>query len=238
MQIKTWHCAALAALVLAAACSDTGTAPEASSRARSASAASISAPAFDYSSVGHFGAQTSDFVLTSAGGTFDVNGLFTVNFPANSVCDPSVSTYGADQWDAPCATLADGQSIQLHAKAVLTPNGIKVDFTPHLRFAPSSIVTLSTGVFAPLLHLNRGYYSQHPEALHSLALEYTSSLNASPVEDFLSDPSVITHVDLSTGRVWRRVKHFSGYSQTNGQPCDPSPDNPDCVEVDGRDGLQ
>jgi len=238
MQIKSWHYAALAALALAAACSDSGTAPEASSRVRPASASSLSAPAFDYSSVGHFGAQSADFALTSNGGTFNVNGLFTVNFPANSVCDPSVSTYGADQWDAPCATLPDGQTIQLHATAVLTPNGIRVDFTPHLRFAPSANVTISTDVFAPMLRLNRGYFAQHPEALNSLALDYAASLGSNPVEDFLSDPSLITHVDLSTGRVWRRVKHFSGYSQTSGQPCDPSPDNPDCVEVDGRDGLQ
>jgi hypothetical protein len=238
MQIKTWHYAALAALVLAAACSDTGTAPESSSRARSASAASLSSPAFDYASVGHFGAQSADFVLTSTGGTFNVNGLFTVDFPANSVCDPSVSTYGADQWDAPCATLQDGQSIQLHATGLLTPNGIRVDFTPHLRFAPSANVTISTDVFALLLKTNRGYYSQHPDALSSLAIDFAPSLNAAPVEDFLTDPSVVTHVDLSTGRVWRRAKHFTGYSQTGGQPCDPSPDNPDCVEVDGRDGIQ
>ena len=238
MQIKIWHYAALAAVVVVAACSETGTAPVASSRARSASAWSLTAPAFDYSSVGHFGRQGADFTLTSKGGAFNVNGLFTVNFPANSVCDPSVSTYGDDQWDAPCATLPDGQSIQLHATAMLTPNGMKVDFTPHLRFAPGSNVTISTDVFALLLRINRGYYSKHPDALRPLAIEFAPSLDAAPVEDFLTDPSVITHVDLSTGRVWRRVKHFTGYSQTGGQPCDPSPDNPDCVEVDGRDGLQ
>jgi len=233
MQIKSWHYAALAALVLAAACSETGTAPEASSGARAASATALTAPAFDYSSAGRFGTQGADFTLTSKGGTFNVKGLFAVNFPANSVCDPSVSTYGDGQWDAPCVTLADGQSIQLHATAILTANGMKVDFTPHLRFAPGANVTISTDVFALLLRLNRGYYAQHPEALSPLAIDFAPSLDAAPVEDFLTDPSLITHVDLSTGRVWRRVKHFTGYSQTGGQPCDPSPDNPDCVQVDG-----
>jgi hypothetical protein len=239
MQIKFWHYAALAALVVAGACSDSGTATEASStHARSASASSLSAPSFDYSSVGRFGAQSADFAVTSDGGSFNVGGLFTVNFPANSVCDPSLSTYADGQWDAPCVTLAAGQSIQLHAKAVLTLSGIKVDFTPHLRFAPSANVTISTDVFALMLKLNAAYYANHPQALSGLAIDYSPSLNANPVEDFLTDPSVVTHVDLSTGRVWRRVKHFSGYSQTDGQPCDPSPDNPDCVEVDGRTGIQ
>ncbi|MFI5230449.1 MAG: hypothetical protein ACHQWU_15345 [Gemmatimonadales bacterium] len=182
---------------------------------------------------GRFGVQSADFTLTAAGGSFSVGGLFTVDFPANSVCDPSQSTYGDGQWDAPCVTLGASQSIQLHAKAVLTASGIRVDFTPHLRFAPDANVTVSTDAFAVLLRLNRGYFSRHPEALGPLALDYAASLTSTPVADYASDPSLITHVDLSTGRVWRRVKHFSGYSQTNGQPCDPSPDNPDCVEVDG-----
>jgi len=239
MQIKFWHYAALAALVVAGACSDNGAATEASSApSRSASASSLSTSAFDYSALGHFGAQSADFTLTSAGGSFDIGGLFTVDFPANSVCDPSQSTYGDGQWDAPCVTLAAGQSVQLHAKAILTPNSIKVDFTPHLRFAPSSNVTISTDVFALMLKLNAVYFANHPEALSGLAINYSPSLNADPVEDFLTDPSVVTHIDLSTGRVWRRVKHFSGYNQTSGQPCDPSPDDPDCVEVDGRNGIQ
>lgn len=239
MQIKSWHYAALAALVVAAACSDTGTAPEASSSlARSASASSPVAPILNPSSAGHFGSQTADFTLTAQGGTFDVNGLFTVVFPANSVCDPSQSTYGDGQWDAPCVTLAAGQSIQLHAKTLVTPNGAKVDFTPHLRFAPDANVTISTSVFAPAILLNSAYYAHNPNALGSLVLNYSPSLNSDPVQDYRGDPSLITHVDLGSGRIWRRIKHFSGYNIVSGQPCDPSPDNPDCVEVDGRDGLQ
>jgi hypothetical protein len=40
-------------------------------------------------------------------------------------------------------------------------------------------------------------------------------------------------VNLTTGLVWRRVKHFSGYSVTSGLACDPSPGNPDCVDTGG-----
>ena len=237
MQIKLWHCAALAALITVAACSDTGTAPQ-GSPASVRSATGSAAPAFDYGAVGHFGSQSSDFTLTAGGGSFSVGGLFTMNFPANSVCDPSQSTYGDGQWDAPCVTLGAGQSVAVHAKTLLTPNGMRVDFTPHLRFAPGTNVTISTDAFAPVLTQNRSYFAQHPEELNSMAINYALSLSASPVEDFLSDPTVITHVDLKTGLVWRRVKHFSGYYQTSGQPCDPSPDDPDCVEVDGRTGIQ
>jgi hypothetical protein len=33
------------------------------------------------------------------------------------------------------------------------------------------------------------------------------------------DASMVTHVDLQTGLVWRRVKHFSGYLITAGFSC-------------------
>jgi hypothetical protein len=53
------------------------------------------------------------------------------------------------------------------------------------------------------------------------------------VADYLSDPSLVTHVDLNTGTVWRRVKHFSGYLMGSGESCEPSPDFPECIAVDG-----
>jgi hypothetical protein len=33
--------------------------------------------------------------------------------------------------------------------------------------------------------------------------------------------------------VWRRIKHFSGYNVVSGLPCDPSPDDPNCVDNGG-----
>ena len=234
MQIRLWHLAALAALAAASACSESGTAPQAASpSARPTPVAP--ATAFDYSNGGRFGAQSNSFTLTAQGGSFNVNGLFTLNFPANSVCDPGQSSYGPGHWDDPCVTLSGDQSIQLHSVVVLTPNGMAVDFSPHLRFSPNTIVTISTNIFAPVLLANPSFFAQHPNSLSALVVSYSPSLSDSPVDDYVSDPSLITHVNLSTGQIWRRVKHFSGYSVTNGQPCDPSPDNPDCVEVDGLD---
>ncbi|MGH7619771.1 MAG: hypothetical protein ACREPM_21370 [Gemmatimonadaceae bacterium] len=59
---------------------------------------------------------------------------------------------------------------------------------------------------------------------------YEPTLGAKLVGDASTDASLVTHINLSTGAVWRRIKHFSGYSVTAGTACDPSPDNPDCVE--------
>jgi len=192
-----------------------------------------SAPAFDFSATGAaLGLTESDFVVDGGGGSFSL-GAYTVSFDGNSVCDPTVSTYGATEWDKNCSVLSSGKSIKIHATISRTSTGIAVDFTPALRFSPSAKVIISTDVFASYILANQDYLRTHHSALSAFAILYSPSLGAKGVSDFSADKSVATHVDLSTGRVWRRVKHFSGYSIITGQPCEPSPDNPDCVEVDG-----
>jgi hypothetical protein len=62
---------------------------------------------------------------------------------------------------------------------------------------------------------------------------YTPDLGTSAYTDAGKDNSLITHVNLSTGFVWRRVKHFSGYNILTGLPCDPSPDDPNCIDDGG-----
>jgi hypothetical protein len=229
MRVQLRLLAAAAALSVAA-CSEPASAPHASNDRVSAS---DHAPSFDYSSVGSFGRRTADFALTSGGGSFNVNGLFTVNFPKNSVCDPDQSTYGPGEWDKPCVTLSADKTIALQATVQLTSTGVAVDFQPALRFSPDAQVTISTDIFAPAIAASRSYLYSHPAAARPLAVYYSPSLGSNLIADYLSDPGAVTHVDLSTGKIWRRIKHFSGWSQTSGGACDPRPDDPDCIEVDG-----
>jgi hypothetical protein len=180
------------------------------------------------------GIRTTTFTLTAAGGSFDVGGTFSVNFPANSVCDPSVSSYGPGTWDSPCATLADGQSITVRATYGIAANGgVVVDFSPALRFNPQAIVTISTSAYAPVLTTFRSYYLANPGALRYLGVYYTPDFGTTGFTDAGYDDSQATHVNLTTGLVWRRIKHFSGYNVTSGLPCDPSPDDPDCIDTGG-----
>src|SRR6185503_17759612 len=59
-----------------------------------------------------------------------------IRFPAGSICDPS-STYGPDQWDAPC-TVATAP-ITFNVKAWLDSQGNpRTDFDKHVRFVPST----------------------------------------------------------------------------------------------------
>lgn len=179
------------------------------------------------------GFRSTTFTLTSAGGSFDV-GMFTVNFPANSVCDPKTSSYGPGTWDSSCATLGDGQSVTVTATYGFTlAGGPVVDFSPALRFNPNTAVIISTDAYAPVLTYFRSYWLANPGALRYFGMYYTPDLGATAFTDAGLDGSQATHVNLTTGLVWRRVKHFSGYNISSGLPCDPSPDDPDCIDTGG-----
>src|SRR5262245_26688681 len=162
---------------------------------------------------GSFGGhRTTSFTVTAAGGSFDV-GMFTVNFPANSVCDPNTSSYGPGTWDSDCDTLGDDQSVTVTATYGFTGrDGPVIDFSPALRFNPNTSVTISTDAYAPVLTFFRNYWLSNPDALRFFGMYYTSDFGATGVTDAGRDASLITHVNLTTGIVWRRVKHFSGYN--------------------------
>jgi len=219
---------ASAAMIAAAACGESATGP-ATAKQKSLPAG---APVFDYAATSSsLGFYQQDLVVTAAGGTYSVGGLYSLNFPANSVCDPSRSTYGPTEWDNPCTTLDAGQSVKIHAVLSLSSAGLSVDFSPALRFSPSTQVTISTTIFAPVIKANRDYFASNPSALNPLAILYAPSLGVVGSSDYSRDASIITHIDLTSGLIWRRVKHFSGYSMTTGESCEPAPDNPDCVDV-------
>ncbi|MEO6878934.1 MAG: hypothetical protein ABI205_10660, partial [Gemmatimonadaceae bacterium] len=181
--------AAVSMLALAA-CGDT-TAPSAASSTRTLSA---SGPAFDYGNTSRsFGQQSMDFTVGSSAQHVDVNGLFALDFPDGS-CPMSASSSSCEN------------SITVHAVTRLTAGGVVVDFSPHLTFAKA--VTLSTSIFAPVLKMGRTYFAAHPSSLNALALYYSPSLSSAPVADFDSDRSLITHVNLKTGLVYRSIWHF------------------------------
>ena len=205
-------------MLAVAACGDSTSAPRpAAPRALTASVG----PAFDYSAGYAYGDQSSDFTVTGQGGSFSINGLFSVNFPANSVCE-STSTYGPGEWDNSCVTLGATESIQMHATIRFAAQGVAVDFSPPVRFSPTTVVTLSTRIFSPILTGNASYYASNPGALQYFAINYSPGLGSSAVADYGSDASLATQVDLTTGTLWRRVKHFSGYVIGGGSTCDPT----------------
>jgi hypothetical protein len=70
------------------------------------------------------------------------------------------------------------------------------------------------------------------------AINYSPAIDGSAVVDALVDPSVRTVVVGNSGKIFRRIKHFSGYQIVwDGTPCDPADGNPSCVWVDDDGGT-
>ena len=145
-----------------------------------------------------------DFVVGPNGGVF-YTGNHAVVFPSQSICDPAASTYGPGTWDQPCTPLQT--TLKVHAE-VRHSNGVtSVDFTPSLRFVPSS----SSSRWVWML-----MYS--PEAIGAQAdlsdfnILWASRLGGTTVDEAVADTSLRTYVDTFQGLSLRRIKHFSGYT--------------------------
>lgn len=144
---------------------------------------------------------------------WDLGSGNSITFPAHSLCDPSTSTYGIGEWDKPCDVATKSQNIQV--KAWIDGAGHpRVDFTPNVRFVPSSdpynwVVLTFSDVAASL----DPFFN----------IDYCPVLTSNDcINEALTDPSVATVHDPVTGKVTRRVKHFSGYNVAAGDSYDGS----------------
>ena len=152
---------------------------------------------------------SADFTVTPTGGMF-VLGAHAVYFPANSICDPEVSSYGVGEWDAPCVPL--DRPIDIHAEMRRTANGESwLDFTPSLRFVPTDDPSGNVWV---LMKLNSDATSEN---YRQFGIRWAPQfLGSEQVNEALFDPSLKTYIDLQRDIVFRRIKHFSGYVATDG----------------------
>jgi len=143
----------------------------------------------------------------------------SVSFPAGSLCDPS-SSYGTSEWDNSCTPATSPVTVSASAWLESSSHA-RVDFATHLRFVPSSNpanwVTISfTDTTA----------AQDPTS----DILYCATSYSACVSELSGDSTLVTVKNTNTGRVTRRIKHFSGYNVITGQPCEGYELNPDCVE--------
>ena len=182
----------------------------------------------------------STLTISATGGTYRI-GDFEVVIPAGAVCDPSRTAYGPKHWDRDCVPANRDITVDVVAKR--HGGGVSIDFKPDLRFRPSAgwvIVRTSayretlTSSAVRQLSPNAGYFS-------NFAILYAPSEGQGRIDEVkaLGDPTLVTYVDLSTGTVWRRVKHFSGYTVDSGFKCDPTTasTDPTCVTDGGLGGA-
>lgn len=132
----------------------------------------------------------------------------SITFPAGSLCDPTRSSYGMGEWDRWCPVA--NQSVTVNAKAWLDRYGQPhLDFDKHVRFVPSAnpanwvMLTLSDYGSGINLWTNIAYCQTEQQT--------------SCIDESKTDPTVATVTNPITGKVTRRVKHFSGYSLTSGR---------------------
>jgi hypothetical protein len=154
-----------------------------------------------------------DFTVTSTGGWYLV-GPHKLYFPANSICDPTTSTYGVTEWDKPCSPAVEPVKIHAAVRYDTLTGKPSVDFTPSLRFVPTEESTQWVWLF---------FYSDDArvemtddEIQSKFKIFWSPAIGLPGVDESLVDPTLKTNVMTRNGMVYRRIKHFSGYQVGSG----------------------
>jgi hypothetical protein len=156
-----------------------------------------------------------DFSVSPNGGIFFA-GNHAVVFPAGSVCDPATSGYGPGTWDLPCAPLQS--TLKVHAEVRRLNGQSWVDFSPSLRFAPSS----NPAKWVWMVMYTPDAIGATSSDLSKFNILWASKIGGQTVDETPSDSSLRTYVDTWQGIAIRRIKHFTGYAITSGRKCDPA----------------
>ena len=205
-----------AVAALAVACRDSTVAPARNSNSLSASASPLNSA----SGTNKNRTVLGTIELSPNGGTYHV-GDFDVVIPAGAVCDPATAKYGAKHWDDDCKPA--NRSVTVQVTAQRHGQDVSVDFQPDLRFRPSAgWAVIQTRAYSGLLTSSSvQQLSLTSSFFQNFAILYVPTGSSTHIDELLStgDPSMVTHVDLRTGVVWRRVKHFSGYIVFTGNTC-------------------
>ena len=206
----------LVTMLAVAGCQDSLSAPQGGSAAPvSMSLAPAGSPQLSLN-VDASSSDDVDFTVTPNGGTF-VLGSNAVVFPARSICDPSVSSYGPGTWDQPCVALKG--ALRIHATIRTAKLGTWVDFSPSLRFVPSN--DSKQWVYI---------YMYTPSVigvtdLSKYSILWAPALGADGVNDAAGDGTLRTYIDTDSGVAMRRIKHFTAYVTSSGRACDPVVDS-------------
>jgi hypothetical protein len=191
------HSRLVALALIAAACSEPALAPERSVRPKGAPSLDVIMHSVSVDSM------SADFTVTPSGGLF-VLGPHAVVFPANAICDPATSSYGPTEWDQPCTPATE--PIQIHAE-VRSEAGVEyVDFTPSLRFVPTTDESQYVWI------MMKSNEARGTSEYWRFPILFRPNAEDPLVDEALEDPTLRTYLYVPSGIAFRRIKHFTGYT--------------------------
>lgn len=165
-------------------------------------------------------ALTEKFVI-EPGGTKVRVGEFTLKFDPDAVCALD-SGYGEGVWKNHCEPL--GRDIEITAKLFVSGVQSFVEFSPDIRFNPDRDVTVS--VMRPEIIGVRLDKKKRQE----YDMWYTKRIGNARlfIDESWRDPDLRTRFNTETGRVWRKIQHFSGFVIHVGY-CSENPNDLSCA---------
>ena len=122
-----------------------------------------------------------------------------LSLPANAVCNLLTSGYGAAYWDASCTPQTEKMTLTVVIKNATSTNP-RIEFFPAMRFNPTKLVQLF--MYAPNVSRNDA---------RNWTLLYCPDAGAC-FDESVKDQSLSTSIDYDHNVLFRRVKHFSGYT--------------------------
>jgi hypothetical protein len=153
--------------------------------------------------------KSADLLIEPSGGLFYL-GKHVLYFPASTICDPAISTYGPTEWDKPCTAIT--QPVQVHAELREENGRSWIDFSPHLRFVPSD----DEERWVYLFMYTKASEGKQLTSKNAPPILWSPELGMAGIDESLTDETLKTKWDKKLGGVYRRIKHFSGYNVYSG----------------------
>ena len=140
-----------------------------------------------------------------------------LSIPAYSICNPGTAGYGPQTWNLPCTPATAPIALTITSTVDASGNP-RITVKPDIRFSPSKTVTAS-------------FVDQAAANAFNSFIAYCPTVGGC-YDESKTDASLKTYTDPATGRVYRRIKHFSGYTVIIGADCE---DPTSCESQPGLD---
>ena len=187
----------LASAMVLGACSPEATAPKATSHANQATSLFVPSAAAK-ALIGVVDGTYTVVVDPTIDQQFNLGPNY-LSLPANSICNLVTSGYGAAFWNSECTPATTPLTLTVVIRNASSANP-SLDFAPAMRFNPAKSVQLY--IYAPKVT---------PSDAKNWLMKYCPD-GGSCFDESLTDPSLSTNIDYANNVLFRRVKHFSGYT--------------------------